>query len=127
MVWDPDLAAHALAYAQMCVDVDSLPGVVDHSSTAYRTNAAGYSYIGENLFAAGGPATAQQAVDAWGSEKQNFTYPNGCADTCGHYTQVVWRTSVNLGCANVTCSGLSFPGTLLCMYGPGGNSGGAPY
>jgi hypothetical protein len=34
---------------------------------------------------------------------------------------------VNLGCALVNCPGLKYPSTVLCMYGPGGNSGGAPY
>jgi pathogenesis-related protein 1 len=127
MQWDPDLAAHALAYTQMCKDTDAPAGLVDHSTTGYRSGAAGYAYIGENVFGSGGTATAQQAVSTWAGEKANFTYPSGCSGTCGHYTQIVWRTSVNLGCANVTCSGLTYGGTILCMYGEGGNSGGAPY
>jgi pathogenesis-related protein 1 len=127
MVWDSDLAAHALAYASMCKDTDAPAGLIDHSTQAYRTNAAGYPYVGENIFGSGGAASAQQAVDTWAGEKANFTYPSGCAGTCGHYTQVVWRTSINLGCANVTCPGLTYGGTILCEYGPGGNSGGAPY
>ena len=31
MVWDPDLAAHALAYTQMCIDNMAPSGLVDHS------------------------------------------------------------------------------------------------
>jgi hypothetical protein len=127
MQWDPDLAAHALAYAEMCIDTEAPAGLVDHSTSAYRMNAAGYTYIGENIFGSGGAATAQQAVNTWAGEKSSFTYPSGCSGTCGHYTQIVWRTSVNLGCANVTCAGLTYGGTILCEYGPGGNSGGAPY
>lgn len=127
MVWDPDLAAHALAWAEMCVDNDAPSGLIDHSSSTYRTNVAGYSYVGENVFGSGGAASAEQAVDVWAAEKANFTYPNTCSGTCGHYTQVVWRTSINLGCANVTCNSLTYKGAILCMYGPGGNSGGAPY
>lgn len=127
MQWDPDLAAHAMAFTAMCKDTDAPAGLVDHSTFAYRTNAAGFAQIGENLFGAGGTASAQQAVDAWASEKANFTYPSGCSASCGHYTQVVWRTSVHLGCANVTCPGLAYGGTILCMYGPAGNGGGAPY
>ena len=128
MVWDPDLAAHANAWATMCVDNDAPAGLVDHSSTAYRSNVAGYAYVGENVFGSGGTVSnGTVAVQTWASEKANFTYPDGCAGTCGHYTQVVWRTSVNLGCANVTCNSLQYKGVVLCMYGPGGNSGGAPY
>ena len=127
MVWDDAIAAHALAYTEMCIDTAAPAGLVDHSSQAYRTGVAGFAYLGENILGAGGVASAQQAVDAWASEKANFTYPTGCSDQCGHYTQVVWRESTHLGCANVTCAGLQFGGTVLCMYGPGGNSGGAPY
>ena len=126
MRWDPNLAAHAQAWTSMCIDDDG-NGLVDHSSIGYRSNAVGYAYIGENVFASGGTATPQQAVQTWASEKQNFTYPTTCSGQCGHYTQIVWRTSVNLGCAIQSCTNLAYPGTILCMYGPGGNGGGAPY
>ena len=129
MTWDADLAAHATAWAEMCVDEDAPSGLVDHSSSGYRTNVAGYQYVGENIYASGAaPGNGLAAVETWAEEKDNFTYPNSCAGVCGHYTQVVWRTSVNLGCANVTCNGLQYKGVILCMYGPGGNfGGGAPY
>ena len=126
MKWDPALATLATNWASQCMDTNG-DGLVDHSSQAYRTNAAGYSYVGENIFAAGGSATAQQAVNTWAAEKANFTYPSTCSGTCGHYTQIVWRTSINVGCALVTCSSLTYKSVILCNYGPGGNSGGAPY
>jgi len=127
MKWDPDLAAHATAWASMCSDGDG-NGLVDHSSQAYRTNVAGYAYVGENIFATGSSmASATQAVETWASEKVNFTYPTGCSGVCGHYTQVVWRDSVNVGCANVSCNSLQYKGIVMCQYGPGGNGPGAPY
>lgn len=128
MQWDSTLAAHATAYAQMCIDAGG-DGLVDHSQPSYRTNMAGYSTIGENIFASSNSmASATQAVQVWAAEKANFTYPNTCpTNMCGHYTQVVWRTSVNLGCANVTCNSLQYKGVVLCMYGPAGNGAGAPY
>jgi pathogenesis-related protein 1 len=126
MQWDPDLAAYAAQWAAMCNDGgDSVTGLVDHNPN--RTNVAGYSYIGENIFGSGGQATARAAVDWWAAEKANFTYPSGCNGICGHYTQIVWRTSVNVGCALQNCSGLKYPSTIVCNYGPGGNNGGAPY
>lgn len=126
MVWDPNLATLATQWASQCIDTDN-NGLVDHSSTAYRTNAAGYAYVGENIFASGGGASGQQAVTTWAGEKANFTYPNTCSSTCGHYTQVVWRDSIHVGCALVTCANLTYKSVVLCNYGPGGNSGGAPY
>src|SRR6185503_18946135 len=40
MVWDPDLAAHANAYASMCIDGNG-DGLIDHSSSADRQNMVG--------------------------------------------------------------------------------------
>jgi pathogenesis-related protein 1 len=126
MQWDPDLAAYAAQWAAMCKDGgDSVNGLIDHNPN--RTNVAGYSIIGENIFGAGGTASAKDAVDTWASEKANFTYPTGCSGICGHYTQIVWRTSVNVGCALHVCPGLAYGNTVVCDYGPAGNSGGAPY
>jgi hypothetical protein len=126
MKWDPALATLATNWASQCIDADN-NGLVDHSSTQYRSNAAGYQYVGENIYASGGNATGPQAVNYWAMEKANFTYPTGCSGTCGHYTQIVWRTSIHVGCALVSCPSLQYKSVVLCNYGPGGNSGGAPY
>jgi hypothetical protein len=41
---------------------------------------------------------------------------------------VVWRASVRIGCAIVSCPALRFGTSLLCDYSPGGNSNGQrPY
>lgn len=54
---------------------------------------------GENLAAGLGNFTGLDAVKLWVDEKQDFNYKtNFC---CSHYTQVVWRNSVRLGCARV--------------------------
>src|SRR5512144_2732896 len=46
MKWDPALATLATNWASQCMDTNN-DGLVDHSSQAYRTNAAGYAYVGE--------------------------------------------------------------------------------
>ncbi|MBA2539031.1 MAG: hypothetical protein H0V17_05300, partial [Deltaproteobacteria bacterium] len=110
-----------------CVDQDQPIGLIDHNDG--RSNGHPY-YVGENIFGAGGGATAQQAVSLWAAEGANYDYAtNSCSGpTCGHYTQVVWRTSIELGCAIGNCPGLQFGNAIVCDYGPGGNSGGArPY
>ncbi|CAH1441532.1 unnamed protein product [Lactuca virosa] len=38
---------------------------------------------------------------------------------CGHYTQVVWRNSVRLGCARVQCNNDAW--FVTCNYDPPGN------
>jgi pathogenesis-related protein 1 len=127
--WDPMLAATAAAWVAMCRDQDAPAGLIDHNPD--RSAGAPY-YVGENVFGAGGSpgaGTAAQAVDRWASERASYNYANNtCSGTCGHYTQIVWRTTRKLGCAIGTCPNLTFRTSLLCDYGPGGNTGGQrPY
>jgi len=116
LTWDPTIAATAQAYAAKCV--------FQHSGTAG---------LGENLaaYAPPGGHTAKSPVDDWESEKANYDYAsNTCASgqVCGHYTQVVWRDSVRIGCAIVDCPALTYHNTVICDYAPGGNiSGQRPY
>ena len=124
MQWDPNLASLASAWVSQCQSSNGQ--LIDHSSTASRTNVAGYAYVGENIYASGGTATGPDAVALWASEKQYYTYAtNSCASgqICGHYTQVVWRDSIHVGCAIQTCSNVAYPNTVVCNYGPGGNYG----
>jgi hypothetical protein len=127
--WDPALADYAAAWAAKCQDTEAPSGLIDHDPD--RTNVAGYQYIGENIFAAGGQtATAKQAVDDWATEGANYDPASGqCTggQVCGHYTQIVWRTTTHVGCALHNCTGLQFPSSIVCDYGPGGNSGGPAY
>jgi len=67
--------------------------------------------------------TAQKVVDSWGSEKADYDYVhNHCATgkMCGHYTQIVWRTTTTVGCAMVVCED-SNEQVWACQYRPAGN------
>ena len=92
--------------------------------------------LGENLFASTDPRAPTAVVNEWAAEKANYTWAtNACASgkACGHYTQIVWRSSTGIGCAQKLCtSGSPFgSGTwyfTVCDYAPAGNiSGQAPY
>ena len=125
MTWSSELAATAAAWVAQCRDTEAPSGLVDHNDG--RSQGHPY-YVGENIFASSGGATAQAAVSSWASEAADYDYASGqCNGVCGHYTQIVWRDSVEVGCALGTCSGLRFSSTIVCNYGPGGNSGGKPY
>lgn len=110
MVWDTSVAAYAQNYANQRIGDCNLV----HSGGPY----------GENIFwgSSGKEWTAGDAVASWVSEKQWYNYPANTCSTgkaCGHYTQVVWRNSVRLGCARVKCnSGAIF---ITCNYSPPGN------
>ena len=44
---------------------------------------------------------------------------------CGHYTQVVWRKSLRVGCGMATCGATE---VWVCNYDPAGNwDGERPY
>lgn len=116
MTWDNTVAAFAESYAKKRVDCQLI-----HSDFATHP-------YGENLYI-GTEATAAMAVEDWYREKDNYDYnSNACVKgMCGHYTQVVWRDSVRLGCARVKCTrDQSY--FITCNYDPSGNyEGERPY
>ncbi|MBL9002923.1 MAG: Fis family transcriptional regulator [Myxococcales bacterium] len=119
LTWSPTVAAAAQTWANRCM--------FQHSSNGY----------GENIYADAGQGDARAVVDNWVSEKANYNYAaNTCSKVCGHYTQVVWRSSLRLGCAAKQCTTGSPFGSFnggkwtfwVCDYDPPGNFGGQrPY
>ncbi|KAG6525160.1 pathogenesis-related protein PR-1-like [Zingiber officinale] len=107
--WDARLARYAAAYAgarrRDCALV--------HSSGPY----------GENIFwGSGARWRPAQAAAAWVRERRWYHYgSNSCSGReCGHYTQIVWRSTRRLGCAMVECSARR--GVFaVCEYDPPGN------
>ncbi|QCD80415.1 pathogenesis-related protein 1 [Vigna unguiculata] len=61
--------------------------------------------LGENIFWGGGSAwTPSDAVRVWADEEKYYTYAtNSCVpgQMCGHYTQIVWKSTRRIGCARV--------------------------
>ncbi|KAL0483397.1 pathogenesis-related protein [Acrasis kona] len=102
--------------------------LMDHNPN--RNNNA--VYLGENIYAStADKAKPSDAVTYWINESKDYNYKtNTCAagKVCGHYTQVVWRSSTKIGCARVKCSNIKYGATILCNYEPGGNyNGQKPY
>ncbi|KAL0545034.1 hypothetical protein IC582_020172 [Cucumis melo] len=82
-----------------------------------------YGPYGENLFwGALDHWTPKEAVESWSKEKQ-FYDPrhNACSagQMCGHYTQIIWRDSLKLGCTRVKCQTGGV--LMICEYDPPGN------
>jgi len=127
LAWSDSLAATAAAWAAQCVDVAVPAGLLDHNpgrSTGHPWD------VGENIYASTGTASGTTAVARWSAEVADYDYvTNTCAagKVCGHYTQVVWAASTQVGCALRDCPSLTYRSTIVCDYGPGGNSGGRPY
>ncbi len=70
-----------------------------------------------------------QVVDGWADEKQWYSHgTNRCeaGQVCGHYTQVVWSSTREVGCAKAVCADQSQ--IWVCNYNPKGNiTGLKPY
>jgi pathogenesis-related protein 1 len=77
---------------------------------------------GENLFqisGLGATSTAFEVVNAWASEADSYRYDtNTCRGECGHYTQLVWRDTKQVGCAVARDSRRE---VWVCEYAPFGN------
>ncbi|MCA9579714.1 MAG: CAP domain-containing protein [Polyangiales bacterium] len=88
------------------------------SGCAFRHSRSRY---GENLmrFAPAGSHDASYVVSAWYEEVSAYDYAHpGFSMNTGHFTQVVWSESTELGCGVAVCDGGE---TWVCNYGPPGN------
>jgi uncharacterized protein YkwD len=127
VTWDAVLADSAYNYLSQCESGDG--NLVDHNANRTKDYAAlgGSDYIGENIYASSASSVSPaDAVSSWMGEASK--YVPGDITSAGHYTQVVWRDSLRIGCAIVNCPSVRFHNTVLCDYAPGGNiSGQLPY
>ena len=79
---------------------------------------------GENLalFEGYNLVSPTMVVDEWATEIECFDYKTkdcisrGCV--CGHYTQIIWRDTNEVGCAKVKKGNKEF---WVCQYLPAGN------
>ena len=79
------------------------------------------SPYGENLYWSSGMAFSPKgSVDSWGSEIKDYNHePVGQEKAMvGHYTQIVWRTTTEVGCAAFECGKALL---VVCNYNPPGN------
>lgn len=87
-----------------------------HSSNQYLG-----TKLGENLY--WGPKNAnigKSSVDAWYNEVDDYDFNSpGFSGSTGHFTQVVWKGSQNLGCG-VGCGTKNYC-YVTCNYYPPGN------
>jgi len=109
VVWSDVIALSAQAHA----DYLAQNNLFEHSAN---------SPYGENLYASSATATYTDAVNSWYEEKVNYDLVNKtCAvgAGCGHYTQLIWKDSIEVGCAK--SSSASWNSLIVCQYSPAGN------
>jgi hypothetical protein len=99
----------------------------NHLSSNRKFEHSGVSGQGENLWMGTSRRFSfTQMVGRWGNEKQHFVrgrFPNvsktGNWADVGHYTQMVWRNTTQVGCAGVDGGDGNY--RLVCRYVSPGN------
>ena len=132
--WSPQLAGYAQQWA------DQLRQRNGCHMKHRPSNGRFAQQYGENLFRVGPirwsdgrvelyHMTPEMITGVWADEKHDYRYrSNSCrgGEICGHYTQIVWRDTQEIGCAKVVCRDQSQ--LWVCNYNPPGNYGGKrPY
>lgn len=110
LTWSDAIAGHAQQWAEQL------------AISGCRMKHRSPNSYGENLFQGTvGAFTAVDAAKAWETEKKDYA---GGALTeanwapAGHYTQMVWRQTTQLGCGQAICSNTLI---VACNYAPAGN------
>uniref|UniRef100_A0A0E0KIN1 SCP domain-containing protein n=1 Tax=Oryza punctata TaxID=4537 RepID=A0A0E0KIN1_ORYPU len=118
--WSGDLAAAAArTTSQQQQRGQGRCGFADMGGSPYGANQGWASY----------PARPAEVVASWVAQGRYYAHANNsCApgQQCGTYTQVVWRRTAEVGCAQATCA--TGATLTICLYNPHGNvQGQSPY
>jgi pathogenesis-related protein 1 len=109
LAWDNKLAQDAAEWAMQLAQMCQLK----HSGGSN----------GENLFWSSVAPDSTDIVNAWASEQDYYDHETrSCAvgKTCGHYTQIMWKSTKKMGCALAKCK--HEKGYIsVCKYEPAGN------
>lgn len=110
LIWSDKITQYAHAWAEHLA--------ADNCGFEHRKN----SDYGENLFKGTlGAYDMVSAAKAWESEKSDYSgevIDSSNYQVVGHYTQMVWNDTTEVGCATASCDNNL---TVVCNYNPPGN------
>lgn len=130
LTWNNELESIAQRWVEQCT--------FGHDK---QRNLLDGTYVGQNAYSSSSSVQSSEAavnsgaggaVDAWYNEINNPGFSNSDISPfvfsygAGHYTQVVWAETTQVGCGLVTYKdGSWFKELIVCNYAKGGNMGGA--
>jgi uncharacterized protein YkwD len=83
---------------------------------------SGHSGSGENITWANYVVESPKVVKGWYDEERLYDYNNpGFSKDTGHFTQVVWKSTAQIGCGYKIGCGGEWPNVWVCQYNPAGN------
>ncbi|CAH8634000.1 unnamed protein product [Schistosoma rodhaini] len=97
---------------------------VGHDTNADR-KIPKFQYVGQNW---AGAKDIKTGFQSWLNEYKNYDFNTRTCrmGQCGHYTQIVWEDTTDVGCGVTKCPNFPYGLSIVCNYGPGGNYAGRP-
>lgn len=122
LTWSAELAAYAQEWAEQLLREGG--GLRHRPAADLASRDAGENLSSSQSSAPGGAMQhPSRAVAGWVAEKSAYDYAsNSCATgrICGHYTQIVWRETTEVGCG-VARNDDATREVWVCNYSPAGN------
>ncbi len=107
LTWSDTLAKSARQFASTCPS--------GHSGSGF----------GENIAWTTNTRTPKAIIKMWYGEESAYSYDNpGYLHNTGHFTQIVWKGTKEVGCAQVKNCSAHWPNMeycTVCQYNPPGN------
>ncbi|KAI0246448.1 PR-1-like protein [Lactifluus subvellereus] len=108
LTWNEKLSGLAKQWADKCV---------------FKHSGGSLGPYGENLAVGSGDFTIAKAIKLWTDEASKYDPKN---PQPSHFTQVVWKSTTQVGCAVQSCndimgSGSGLANFYVCEYNPQGN------
>uniref|UniRef100_A0A8C5E1M9 SCP domain-containing protein n=1 Tax=Gouania willdenowi TaxID=441366 RepID=A0A8C5E1M9_GOUWI len=102
MSWNREASANAQRWANKCTMKHSPPT----------------SGCGENIYMSSKKDTWSEAIQSWYDEVKNWRYGVGSVNggEVGHFTQIVWYKSNQIGCAMAHCPNAGYKYFYVCHY-----------